>query len=124
MVWCYEERWWRCICDTYHSRKLGGLWHPALPGCQDITGPFPSVFLDSVAKLKRKIEIQRIFHKKGPLLCTLKNSFLLLTSVEGFDCLQPQKKMLKISGIFLGQAVHLFQDNNPKNQINVLFLHF
>jgi hypothetical protein len=103
---------------------LGGLWHPALPGCQDIAGPIPSVFLDSGTKLKRKIEIQRIIHKKGTGLCTMKNSFLLLAPVEKFDCLQPQKKMLKIPGIFLGQAIHLFQDNNPKNQINVLFLHF
>ena len=49
--------------------------------------------------------------------------FSTFALVEGFDCLQPQKKMLKTKGIFLGQAFQLFQDNNPKNQINVLFLH-
>lgn len=28
------------------------MWHPALPGCQDVNGPIPSVFLD---KLTAKI---------------------------------------------------------------------
>jgi len=61
----------------------GGLWHPALPGCQDVSGPNPSVFLDSGVKLGGFFDFLVLWVRKT-------NFFSIFDPVEGFDCLQPQ----------------------------------
>jgi len=85
-VWCFKKEG-----DATVIRIIpysGRLWHPALPGCQDVTGPIPSVFLNSGVKLISLNEYFSNFLKK-------EISFLLLT--RGRICmLATTKKNAKI----------------------------
>jgi hypothetical protein len=96
------------------------LWHPAVPGCQDFTGPNPSVFLDSGVKLTGFFDFLPTCRRKT-------NFFSTFDPVEGFDCLQPQKKMLNTDQHLTWQAasftLELIYNNPNKKGRDVLFLH-